>query len=905
MSVRIEDIRIAPEWGSGTTNFLLGNVGDKITIEVDFEVELFAIDNNDTQEIVAVPNTSTLTLQLDRLITSDTSIFSNFNVGDEILISGTASNNGTYAIVEILNNSNIIVDQDLATEQFPLNSFIALSTPINGVIYKYNFLENNAPETYISLIDGSEQALKLNDANAGDVVVRSMEFSGGLSYQVGSATCVGRGIVNGSQKFTITHETFITPLMLSQDFTDYLNGINPNYFNSSNCLGYVVEIMAGRNIYDLNTMQTSLGTQRLLGNTGWFDERFNGNPTDYSISNVSWNNTLQGIEIDEQVQLTFRINNTNSANFASPATRLVVGVFHTPQFQEEYVNDLDFRTNFLFDRSLNSLGQGSLSDITSGYSVISNVVSTLINSTTVEVLVTFNLGSQAQALLLAKNDPKYTIYATIKNQDLSQTTTDSVNLLVESKTFQIQLTESDLIDSEVGFYQHPETNLTQLNKITDFIAYPTDDVLARSDFSIDFTGREDDGIRIISIENEIVLQHTTEPEIILDDFLINTQNAQLNGLGQFFNFSQGRVRSLDGDNIRKPVRLNTNTPLGNVHSWTLYFPFNIGFDYWNALDINSLPVGLFDTNEPNNGLNDFWERLANTVDWSVLHRLRFTIEQNGELFSQTFDSPLVLTDYDTSDDWDNETIETFTEDESTPLNGAILGYDNTRVVATFEYVGSNAPTLSDLAVVIWIDGREAGSEETIKQSSSVYDIDNINPFLSIDSSNKVVVTDEGSNVFKGRILIDHEQLEDVENFTVYARIYDKREIPSGSGKMSGSVYLDSNGNDSKDNGEPVISGVIVVLYESDGTTFVAQSTTNVNGGYVFNNLPDGDYVLSIDTNQSSLSGYTIGTPNNVPNTVLNTASSTVNFGFDLGSGGKILESGQVKTTESGQVKTID
>jgi hypothetical protein len=39
MSVVIEDIRITNQFTGTSTNYLLGNIGDKVTIEVDFRAE--------------------------------------------------------------------------------------------------------------------------------------------------------------------------------------------------------------------------------------------------------------------------------------------------------------------------------------------------------------------------------------------------------------------------------------------------------------------------------------------------------------------------------------------------------------------------------------------------------------------------------------------------------------------------------------------------------------------------------------------------------------------------------------------------------------------------------------------------------------------------------------------------
>ena len=62
------------------------------------------------------------------------------------------------------------------------------------------------------------------------------------------------------------------------------------------------------------------------------------------------------------------------------------------------------------------------------------------------------------------------------------------------------------------------------------------------------------------------------------------------------------------------------------------------------------------------------------------------------------------------------------------------------------------------------------------------------------------------------------------------------------GSVAGSVYVDTNRNGALDPGEPPISGVTVTLTKPDTTTVTA--TTDVNGDYVFANLPSGDYSIA-------------------------------------------------------------
>ncbi|MFK7905853.1 MAG: SdrD B-like domain-containing protein, partial [Chitinophagales bacterium] len=70
------------------------------------------------------------------------------------------------------------------------------------------------------------------------------------------------------------------------------------------------------------------------------------------------------------------------------------------------------------------------------------------------------------------------------------------------------------------------------------------------------------------------------------------------------------------------------------------------------------------------------------------------------------------------------------------------------------------------------------------------------------------------------------------------------------------VWTDLNGNGLQDEGEPGIAGVVINLLDENGN-IVATVTTDENGGYTFNDVPDGVYVIEAELPN----GYTFTLPN--------------------------------------------
>jgi protocatechuate 3,4-dioxygenase beta subunit len=68
-------------------------------------------------------------------------------------------------------------------------------------------------------------------------------------------------------------------------------------------------------------------------------------------------------------------------------------------------------------------------------------------------------------------------------------------------------------------------------------------------------------------------------------------------------------------------------------------------------------------------------------------------------------------------------------------------------------------------------------------------------------------------------------------------------LPSNVGSLGDKVWFDVDQDGEQENGETGVEGINVILYAGDGTTVLSTTTTNAFGDYIFNNLPQGDYVV--------------------------------------------------------------
>ncbi len=137
--------------------------------------------------------------------------------------------------------------------------------------------------------------------------------------------------------------------------------------------------------------------------------------------------------------------------------------------------------------------------------------------------------------------------------------------------------------------------------------------------------------------------------------------------------------------------------------------------------------------------------------------------------------------------------------------------------------------------------------ETTTASDGSYLFDNLEPgtygireFTPVgyfDGGEKVGT---GSATYNGLVSANDLMTEIEVNSGENLVHFDFCEVPPAS--ISGMVHADTNGNCEFDPGEERLSGVVIQLLNADGDV-IDQTTTNVAGRYVFDNLPAGTYSI--------------------------------------------------------------
>ncbi len=752
---------------SGYSDFLTGNIGDAVKIKVNFFVENTNDANADNTVSFAIPNNNTL--DVDSLITCEnTEFIVGLKVGDEISIQNMGSGyNGTYLVTEIIDSQTFRVN-DTFTTATKTSGEIVNQTNRKGLRYYYNFVENG--NEFTSLTDPNEiQLFTFNNLDYTSATVENLKTTGQKTWQVGNVTIEALGINDGKISYELIHNTVITPLHLANQLNDTENGIRPSYFKGGSTLNYICQIDLGRNLLDVNNFESVQSS--VIGNVGWFNENFNGLESNYSITALAYENTINALDLNVNTEASIRIT-CNDASFTTD-TLVNLGFIYLPENESDYQeNNRLLNDNFCFDSKVvvtdNTNVNGN--NFGTGKQVIKTVKSTLIDASNIDVLFTIELGSTYKSIINESDFKNYLLFVGVENYSLDADSKDRVNVLCDVNKFAIELADIELVKNEGTFFiEHPyDTRSFGVNSLD---IQPVDDVVCNSEFYIDFTDLENDNILIKSVTPSLRLKKSGQADVILESNAINVDNSQIivDGLYniQNINYAQGREFKIPISEIRKYITFsrNINNDSGNRRYYSLNYSFMMRWEYWKQLLMATYSKDFFANLQDFQGYNHNWTRLANVSGWSFIYQIDFVIERLGVLYNQTFTKSITSKDFDANTDWTTTIVSSGLENGGVKL---IKGYEQTEITATFEKVSGTIPDVSAVAIVLWIETYESGGITDIRRISSVHDNDSQSWFVE----NLVDITSPSSGVFVGTCNIDNTKLPTNNKYTIYARIYE-------------------------------------------------------------------------------------------------------------------------------------
>jgi hypothetical protein len=801
MSVFITGVRYNNDFRpSQNLDYLQGNIDTPISVEIDFNYQdiLYAVE---FESIEIEPGNNIVNLQDNSgvIYSERANAFDNYYIGDNVGVYRDDLTSYFYAtVIEVIDSQTIRVSGFTGNYKFAIDKdFIFNSTPFAGLRYLYNLVESGG--TFTSLIDGEEQKLQLNTLDVDNTTPQPMVFSGAKSYQIGSATVKGNGGIGGSgggngtyekQPFTIVHTFAITPTFLPNQYSDFIAGDAPSYFDAAKCLNFIAELSLGRSLNNPNGLQT-VTAQTNQSSTGFYNENYNGNPTNYSIKSLAMLDGLDPVtqlQFGKDITVEIVVENTVDAPFSNGNTQYMFGFNYLPEADSlVQKNGFDQTRNFARDYKLNVLGAGPQNGDNFGtpLQIIKTVTSTFISPAEMKVTAVINTGADADAILQQGAFARYKFWLITEDHTTTNTNCDNVNLIVDKNEFDFDLVDTNLIQTTgIDFIQHPYIDSVDATPGDDLEIFPVDDLVANIPFHIDFTGIDPaEEVEITTVQSRVLLKDTlqVQADILLEDFSVNTSVFPIvGGQAQNISYTQDQPFKIPDGEIRKVISIVRDyaSDVGDDKYYNFQYPFFIRWEYWvEILNILAPPSDLFDPSLPFDGLNHFWQRLSNTTTWDLVYEVSFTVKQNGVLFTQSFEQSIKDSiNFEGNSEWGNHTIDSYTIPGAVPIiNGPIKyvrGYEDVEIRAEAEKVSGPLPAAANMVMVLWVEIFEQGGIDDARRISSLYPLSSQSWFKSVAVGGLTQVTSPSAGVYRATAILDYTKIPTQTDFTIYARFYE-------------------------------------------------------------------------------------------------------------------------------------
>jgi hypothetical protein len=614
----------------------------------------------------------------------------------------------------------------------------------------------------------------------------------------------GTGILQ--QKFEIVHTFEIEPHFKVEFLPAYTSEIQPNEYTNNKTYKYNFRFSAARDLSDPNAFQVT-PTFTNIGNVGWFKENLNGSPAAYKIDTITFkrlpsNDIIDAIELTTNEQLMeIRVEAAPTILMDLVDQEFRVSHVYMPETTEEYIaNGKTLDENQYLDRAFGKVALAPIAGDNFGadygcFKEVSAVVEPAGDAMNISVKI-----EMPQAMvddLIERPSQRFLVAVAASRHDLTIQTT---NLTADYVTgiYNVDTFQANLFQLQTTFLNHYEVDpLTEgTNEATGRIE---DDLLTYTSLILDRAGVETASIDIKNVVAEVIAEKNDGTYFILESFTKSFAGLPVINGEKFLDVTQERPFKMPSGEQRKEIKIRRNSSLdtGLLKVYELFYPFRMRFEEWVALD--SVSDDFFDTNEPNNGKNNLWNRFAQNANYDLYYQARIFSTLDGDPQTHSVKGLINSYGYNENADWTSEVIQAFDSNNNELLNGGdkyLVLYEDMKIRSEFTDAGTSSPTTTDIVIVFKIDLYRQGTIFDTRYFSSEYNWTEFSYFTSIDQSGKVVVTNPSANVFRGEAILKTSELPTAEEFSISARYYNKlEEIPADAKLLEdGSVKLKEDGS---------------------------------------------------------------------------------------------------------------
>jgi hypothetical protein len=546
-----------------------------------------------------------------------------------------------------------------------------------------------------------------------------------------------------------------------------------------------------------------IGRSERLGNTGWFDENYNELPNKYKVDSVSYfdinNNPVASLDYSRETKVEVIISGATNVN---PLTKCGFGFIWLPKDEADYkLKKTPFHENTFISngRIFNGYNVNTSYPATvNGYGINNaklnskNVLFSNLGSGKIKAAFTFFPTPEFTAVFDKKNanDRFYALWVSVADSSLLRNFSDRVSLLVETNQMVKSVPPLGVYsDLSVSFLEHPYSE----NEIgvSEYDGFVQDDVLVKMPFFIDPAVNN---IRAMRLGVELRNANTGQ-RIILEKFDADFSTF-LTGVGgePYANLDLTRGFRLDVGNNKNWIKIQRN-PLGDIagkYSYIAYYAFKIRYEDWIA-NSNVTPA-FFDTSQVQNGLNNDWFEKQLIAGW----RLNFFTEIDaivaGSLgtygnsyafFAQDYDSnTLVDVTHSYIRDSNNATLNIGLDPIYNKPYGVILQNEFTRLEFDFVIIDNiGVWDIDKVYGVVTLEVDRGAGILQMRQLSTIWPRESDNPLTPVSGETNLKLEVNG-NSLKLSCLVDPTLLEQGAKYRTTARVG----CFFGQGEITGGKY---------------------------------------------------------------------------------------------------------------------
>jgi len=514
-----------------------------------------------------------------------------FISGDSIeILHNTAATTSTR-IISSVSATTIIYDSTALATETATDIEIHGITDLTGVEFTYNLIENASSFASPNLQDGSLMQFRIDGLTT---VFKIGTFSANpKTGENGSFEC--RKIVAGParvQQFEFKHTFVNFPYFLDAQRAQFQGGANIQLLQGEDCLKYAFQFKAGKTSQNPNERKFVI-EEDTLGNTGGFNENFNGNLAAFTIDSINYTNTAAA-----SVAAIDVLNDTNVEIIVSSPTGIdlnfnhnVVVCFSKLPEDTDISNSKTFEENFVVDSLFTTRNASVVSS-----TAIEDLLVTAGTPATDKLKINFTVRFNADQQALLNNGDQYII--SVEVDDINSPNIYTTQPRIAANTLTKSANVTGLFDLKSFGYYRQDMEVGVDPPYTDFKGFNEDMIIQELQFGLD-TAKS---AKIRDLTFRLVAFNTvTESFFEIYSQGLNLQNSPLNAGVQQINIIQSlNYNILSGSNFAT-LYLENGALVGTEQIYKLKIPFRLSYaDYLTQTAADGV---FFNSSKPLDGLN--------------------------------------------------------------------------------------------------------------------------------------------------------------------------------------------------------------------------------------------------------------------------------------------------------------